>query len=190
MQFFVIAVFSVSMLSLMAAPAKTTQAGSTTEAAAMDDPKPMPPAAPDLDVVAAFDCRQAGPNPPDFMRRELGRIHPLSQHALRLANWYGRQLINAGVWTPADAAAFLAAMEQRPELAENREWAEQIVPVLQRDVAVIGRQSNARDYVGACRTALTMVERVGSLRDRYQQLWAGIDAIYAAEAARLNVTLR
>lgn len=112
-----------------------------------------------------------------------------SNYSEHMAQWYGQQLIDAGVWTEARSSEFALSAIQVPAIAGefssqmerlNRFLGDLVGSVEARDVG---------DRSTACALALRTLNTVHDMHESNERQWAVMLERYQAEGRRLGVTL-
>ena len=165
---------------------------SAPSAAAAPEARPAPPQRPALRLTEA-DCAIAErrdpviADPDSFIAESASYGQALNLHSERLMEWRNRQLRATGHWTDEDETRFGLALIEDPEFAEQVAISlnlamDTLTPFTRFGEEGRSAQDKCRDLVEA-----------GQLFDRIsrsvERQWELIDEAFAAEAARLGISL-
>lgn len=112
-----------------------------------------------------------------------------SRYSEHLAEWIGQQLVDKGVWSEQRKSAFaLSALEDPVIMAELEAQMPRAMTMME---AMMGfaEARDAGDEAAACAAALSGLGTVYDIVASNERQWARMHSRYAAEAARLGVTL-
>ena len=106
-----------------------------------------------------------------------------------LAQWYGQELIDKGVWTQQKRDTFrMAFMNDRIIARELEQQLARLQPLLGLTMEVAERRE-ASDAVGSCKAIVRLFDLIGEMGQYNETQWDRATSLYRAEATRLGVTL-
>lgn len=106
-----------------------------------------------------------------------------------LAQWYGQELMDRGVWTQQKRDAFrMSFMNDRIIAPELERQLARLQPLLSLTMEVAERRE-ATDPVGSCKAVVRLFDLIGEMSRSNETQWDRATSLYRAEATRLGVAL-
>ena len=154
---------------------------------------PVRPTMPDLQAIDPAICddpvRRASliAGLQDAMEIAMGRADIGAAYAESLIAWRGSQLVRSGRWTSAQRETFQRQLANAPEIRRSAEAAQ---AVMRDALQTIAAQASGVDQaVAECQALIVVRDFEIRLIPHIEAQWRAIDAVYAAEALRLGVSL-
>lgn len=154
--------------------------------------KPVLELPPSVDRSACSDPEQARVVTTAFSTvgmQALDHGNAASRYSEHMADWWGQQLIDGGVWTEATRDAFALRAARDPVV--TRELGQQMPRLRQMLDAIMtyAEADEAGDTAAACAAAIRGLDTIREITASNEVQWTRMLERYRAEAARLNFTL-
>lgn len=155
--------------------------------------RPVPPQRPELPLPSEADCevpatRDALLADPEAAMQAASRYAmELNAYSDQLMEWRSDEMLRSGHWTSEDKAAFGMRILQDPEFGRELEAGLGLAGEIMEPAMKIGDESV--DPVDRCRSLIAIQGAFQRITTSVEVQWTIIDRLFAAEAARLGVTL-
>jgi len=155
--------------------------------------RPVPPQRPELPLPSEADCEAPATrdallaDPEAAMQAASRYAMELNAFSDQLMEWRSDQLLRTGHWTEENRSAFGMRILQDPEFGRELEAGLGLVGEIMEPAMKIGDESV--DPAERCRSLIAVQGAFQRITASVEVQWGIIDRLFAAEAARLGVTL-